>query len=188
MIDFEKIMLLLLLLLCLSCCGGEEQQQPVVATKPPTNLEDRQLAAAISHYLAENITNTRVIDKVLRIKAVSMYPERVLEFYPVDHHIKLFESFNYQLIYINQLPVLIEPFYKGLIQWSIDTAAVKNAIRPILQNQPEIARTGQRADTWYVILRADEYEPINVTDSISHHGDFEKAFVHINAKVFPCIE
>lgn len=150
------------------------------------SIQNEYLLEAISSYQKDFILNEAIIDKVVEISPVALYPNLVIEISAIDHNIELLETENYHLTEVNDMPVLIKSFYGNLISAKTDSTALKRTLRSYLANQPSIPRTGYRTDVWYLLLGDSTKQIFNVTDSLEKYEFKEEGLQNLNNLVFPC--
>ena len=181
-----RIELLVCVLLTLFQCKTDNEQFESKRLEE-LSIRSQFLHEAIIQYQNTHILNQQHIGEILLVTPIGFNPYPILEFNGIDHPISLGKpTIPYYSVTVQDMPVLIGSFYSGLLSNKVTGAKeMEETIDIYLSNASDPPNTGYSSDTWYVIIKEDTYQVINITDSIYHYNNEEKVSSLVNSILCP---
>jgi hypothetical protein len=150
---------------------------------------DGRLDSIVELYYQEQIKNQEVVDKVVQLECIALFPHPVVSLSAIDMRIDQLEDLKFYTVNYRGFTALFKPPLTGILDYPIEEDVVSGSINEVLENQPVVPRTGYRTDTWNVILYQDrEVEILNITDTLERYNHQPFSLDRVHAKVFPCLD
>ncbi|WP_420459588.1 hypothetical protein [Neolewinella sp.] len=140
-------------------------------------------------YYQEEIVSGQIVDKVVLLECIALFPNPVVSISAIDMRIDQLENVKFYIVRYENFTALFKPCLTNIFDYPIEENIVSGHISKVLKNQPVVPRTGYRTDTWNAILYGDrEVEILNITDTLERYNNEPGSLDRVHAKIFPNLE